>query len=300
MPRMISWWINGSKYAIAAGDVLREMEDVYGWIGEDPWKYYAVSTNETRSNVMISQKARFGIGDIYFLSRYYGKTEVVVGKIARLSPNAIHLEDGRKLDGIQAILKLLGFVAEWGVDKFLQLKHLFGFWVNDDYRIATISEFPTIHANRFATTSLSQGAIGWCKMFYYFWAFPSEFSRLLSSGMVARHLPNIQKDEPGYVLDAQAGSQALITIGACVPGLASLLQDFDDRFKRQKQWGTHSIEEIQAAAEEDWIRYCEMFKEAGDDRPFPSYPFPLARVRSMVETQDKTEHDKLVRKGYIQ
>lgn len=29
----------------------------------------------------------------------------------------------------QAVLKLFGFVPDWAVDKFLQLKHLTGLWV---------------------------------------------------------------------------------------------------------------------------------------------------------------------------
>eukprot|EP00931_Biecheleriopsis_adriatica_P055601 TRINITY_DN32917_c0_g1_i1.p1 TRINITY_DN32917_c0_g1~~TRINITY_DN32917_c0_g1_i1.p1 ORF type:complete len:611 (+),score=117.63 TRINITY_DN32917_c0_g1_i1:184-2016(+) len=300
MPRMVSWWINGSVFAVQAGDILREMEDVYNWVGDDPWSYYAVTSNQARTNVTIFQKARFGIGDIYFLSRHYGKTEVVQGQIKKLSPGTVHLEDGQKLENIQAILKLLGFVPEWSVDKFLQLKHLTGFWVNDDYRIATISEFPTVNAQRFGGTSLSPGAIGWCNMFYYFWMYPRDFEKLLSTGMVSKHLPNVQKDEPGYVVDAQNGSQALIAIGSCIPQLGEVLSKFGDQFKRQKQWGTHSLEEIQAQAEEDWMRYCQMFKDAGDDRPFPPYPYTKERVKQMVDRQDREEYEKMVKRGVIQ
>ncbi|CAE8725413.1 unnamed protein product [Polarella glacialis] len=300
MPRMVSWWINGSVFPVSAGDVMREMEGMYKMIGEDPWSYYAVQSNESRSNVTIYQKARFGIGDIYFLSRYYGKTVVVEDTIKKLSRNTVHLDSGTKLENVEAVLKLLGFVAEWSVDKFLQLKHLYGFWVNDDYRVATISEFPTINAQRFSTTSLSQGAIGWCKMFYYFWKYPGDFEKLLALGMVNKHFPNIEKDEPGYVVDSKNGSQAMIVVISACPGLGEVMNKYDDRFKRSKQWGTHSLEAIQAAAAEDWMRYCQMFKDAGDDRPFPPYPFPVERLKKMVETQDKAEGQKMLKKGYIQ
>ena len=167
------------------------------------WSYYAVHANEARSNVTIFQKARFGIGDIYFLSRpllrkpmlldrspkmaflcgmyvttsswrYYGKTEVVEGTVKKVSPGTLHLEDGQKLE-VQAILKLFGFVADWAVDKFLQLKQLQGLWVNGDYRVGTMSEFTTVNAQRFGGTSLSPGAIGWCNIFYYFWCLFESF-----------------------------------------------------------------------------------------------------------------------------
>lgn len=105
---------------------------------------------------------------------------------------------------------------------------------------------------------------------------------MINSGMLAKHLPNMQKDEPGYVLDAQLGSQVLISINGLCPGLFEAVGKYDDRFKRTKQWGTHSLAEIQAVAEEDWKRYCQMFKDAGDLRPFPPYPFSRERVERMV------------------
>ncbi|CAJ1365651.1 unnamed protein product [Effrenium voratum] len=215
----------------------------------------------------------------------------------------MHLEDGRKLQDVQApfkvsgwevlaeltwvraILKLFGFVPDWAVDKFLQLKHLTGIWVNDDYRLGTMSEFPTVNAQRFGGTSLSPGAVSWCNMFYYFWGYPKDFEKMLASGMLVKHFPNMQKDEPGYVMDAQHGSQVLITIGGLCPQLAETMSRYDDRFKRSKQWGTHTLTQIQAIAEEDWFRYCKMFKDAGDDRPFPAYPYSKQRVHAMAAWQ---------------
>jgi len=299
LPRMVSWWINSSIFPVQAGDIIRELEDVYNWVGDDPWDYYAVTSNQTRTSVTIFQKARYGIGDIYFLSRHYGKTEVVQASVKRLTHLTVHLDNGSRLENVEALLKLLGFVPEWSVDKFLQLKHLYGFWVNDDHRICTISEFPTVNAQRFGGTSLSPGAISWCNMFYHFWKYPKDFGPILSSGMVNKHLPNVEKDEPGYVVDAKNGAQAMISIGAMCPQLAEVLAKFDDQFKRRKQWGTHSLEEIQALAEEDWLRYCKMFKDAGDDRPFPPYPFSKERVKDMVARQDQEEMEKLMKKGMI-
>ncbi|CAK9052109.1 unnamed protein product, partial [Durusdinium trenchii] len=299
MPRMVSWWINGSIFPIASSDVLREMEDVYKMVGDDPWSYYAVHSNEARTNVTIFQKARFGIGDIYFLSRYYGKTEVVLGTIKKVSEATLHLEDGKRLENVQAVLKLFGFVPDWAVDKFLQLKHLTGLWVNGDFRIGTMSEFPTVNAQRFGGTSLSPGAVSWCNIFYYFWSYPKDFEKMIATGMLAKHFPNMQKDEPGYVLDAQMGSQVLISISGLCPGLVEVIAKYDDRFKREKQWGTHSLSQIQASAEEDWYRYCQIFKDAGDERPFPPYPYSKDRLERMVERQDREEHEKFVKKGLI-
>ena len=73
------------------------------------------------------------------------------------------------------------------------------------------------------------------------------------------------------------------------------------------RWGTHSLSQIQASAEEDWYRYCQIFKDAGDERqtrrklcwtckvyfsaeymwlwywrPFPPYPYSKGRLERMV------------------
>merc|ERR1712048_1530495 len=121
-------------------------------------KYHSVHANEARTNVTIMQKARFGIGDVYFIAINMGMCEVIIDKVKRLSKGAMHLEGGRLLT-CNVILKLLGFVGDFEVDRLLHIKEMNGYWVNDDNRRFTASEGPGVSANNFGGTSLSPGVI---------------------------------------------------------------------------------------------------------------------------------------------
>lgn len=285
MPRIVSWEINGSLWPIPAAMVLRHMKGPYDMIDDDPWEYYAVTASQDRRFVTIFQKARFGIGDVYFLSRYFGACEVVVGTVKRLSPHTVHLDNGRKLDDVAAVLKLLGFVGDWQVDRLFQLKSMTGFWPNADYRRGTFSEFPTMNAQKFGGTSYSPGAIQVTETFMHLLDFPLDFKRMIDTGMLPVHKPDISKDEPGYVFDAKVGAQTMITISSVVPWLAERAQ-FLGPFKRQRQWETHSLDEVLDCASQEWYKYCEMFKSYGYEKPIPEYPYTLQSVRAMIKEND--------------
>merc|ERR1719188_1575680 len=89
---------------------IGSMEPMYNLAGRDPWSYYAVHANASRTAVTINQKARFGIGDIYYLAMYFKKLELIEmpTSIKRLSSHCVHLASGQKLK-VDALLKLLGF-----------------------------------------------------------------------------------------------------------------------------------------------------------------------------------------------
>lgn len=285
MPRMVSWWINSSIYAVPASDILHRMERAYKDIDDDPWSYYAVSTNDQRTQAQIKQKARFGIGDVYFLARQYGKLELVIDIVKKLTRGAMHLESGRRIE-LSAILKLFGFVADFGVDKFMQVKELTGIWCDKDYRRATVSEFPSMNATKFGGTSLAPGAHTWGYMVLHQLNFPFDFYKMMDTGMVPTNKKDPKKETPVYVMDAQHGQMVMITIYAANPACLEG-EGITETFKREKQWGTHSLKEIHAEAKAEWDRYCQFFYDSGDHRPFPPYLFGLDEMEEMIETQDR-------------
>merc|ERR1719401_2416551 len=134
-PRVCSWMANRSLMPLQNACYMRASELMYKLTGFDPWSYYSVSTNDKRTVCQITQKARFGIGDIYFLCIYMGKCEVVVdvGGVKRLTKHEVHLCGGRRLP-CQGLLKLLGLVGEMDIDRLMRVKEMQGFWVNGDAR----------------------------------------------------------------------------------------------------------------------------------------------------------------------
>jgi len=133
-PRICSWFINQSYPAASAAQVMRMFGEMYKFFdGWDYWNAHSVHANASRSNVTLIQKARFGIGDVYFLSLAYGLMNVVVGHVKRCSKGVLHLEDGTKIEA-DCVLKCTGCLGDYRVDRLLKIKELAGYWVNRDPR----------------------------------------------------------------------------------------------------------------------------------------------------------------------
>jgi len=247
-----------------------------------------VQASADRQHVTIHQKARFGIGDVYFLSRYFGACEVIVGTVKRLSPDTIHMDSGVKLENFSAILKLLGFDPEWSVDKLMQLKEMKGFWVNGDHRRCHFSELPEMNAQRFGGTSYSPGICQVSSWFTWFLKFPDDFKNMMATGgaMIPTHKPDVTKNVPGHVIDAKLGATMFMLLGAMLPAPLQEYEANEAPHKRQKQWATHSLKEVIEAASAEWYKYCDMFKAHGYSKPIPKYLYSLEEVNAMVAEGD--------------
>ncbi|CAE7367385.1 Cdc40, partial [Symbiodinium necroappetens] len=189
-PRVSSWFCNQSHPAIPASLFLESMEPAYKLIGYDPWSYHSVTYNSARTSAQISQKARFGIGDVYFLALSMGKCEVIVDEVKRLSEGRVHLQSGRELS-VQTILKVFGFVGDQEVDRLLKIKSMYGYWADADNRRFTASENPGVYASNFGGTSLSPGAIFFTLMASHVMWFPRDWQRLVDSAQ----LPTNKRDD---------------------------------------------------------------------------------------------------------
>ena len=187
MPRLTSWLINQSYDSVSAKLTLNSMRPMYDLIGVDVWDYYSVSSNESRTTCTIKQKARFGIGDVYFLGMACGFCEHIVDDTKRVSEKTIHLESGRRLEDVSHILKLLGFNGEFENDRLLKLKELYGWWVNKDFRRYIVAEPIYVDANNFGSTSFSPGAIVWAEQQAWMLKYPSDWAPVMDSGMLPRH-----------------------------------------------------------------------------------------------------------------
>merc|ERR1712151_895127 len=116
--------------------------------------------------------------------------EVVVDKggIKKLSKTTVHMDSGRKLENVNVILKLLGFVGELDNDRLLQVKEMHGFWANGDPRRYLVAEPVSVMASNMGGTSLSPGALNWSVMGIYFINFPQDFvTGAAAMGMLPRH-----------------------------------------------------------------------------------------------------------------
>ncbi|CAE7211839.1 unnamed protein product, partial [Symbiodinium necroappetens] len=90
----------------------------------DPWEYWSVHASQDRSKVSVVQNSRFGIGDVTFLMVIYGKLEYIQDTVKRLTKHTVHLTGGRKLEGVTVILKSLGLLGDWAVDRLHKMTQM--------------------------------------------------------------------------------------------------------------------------------------------------------------------------------
>jgi len=288
-PRVTSWMANRSLNPLTCVNFLNFMKPMYDLIGWDVWSYYAVNANEKRTTCMITQKARFGIGDIYFLSIYMGKLEVIVEPkgIKKLSKHTIHLESGRKLEDVHVILKLLGFVGEMENDRLMKIKEMHGFWVNEDPRRYLVAEPVSVMASNMGGTSLSPGALNWAVMGIYFFHFPGDFvGGVSAAAMLPKHGSDMSDEgtpRPAYVVDARHGTTTGMAVALHTPHLA-MEQQFDGVIKAVKHRICHPVEKFIQSAKEDWDHYAKKFlaEGFGVDKPYPDYPYDVGKARAMI------------------
>lgn len=284
-PRVASWMVNQSYFALPGKMYMDVTAPMYDLIGVDPWSYHSVFGNEKRTTCTITQKARFGIGDVYFLTIAMGVCEIVDDKVKRLTQHCCHLESGNSLD-CRVILKLLGFVGHWDNDKIVGLKEMKGYWVNGDFRRFLIAEPIGVNASNFGGTSFSPGARSWVEMHAHFCWYPMDFQMVLESNMLQSHPPEPENDRPGYVIDSRYAT----TCGMTVSGLVSGLQESSAKnpfLKREKQLACHPTEKYLEECSTEWDAYAQRFKANGAPKPPPPYPYTLSIVNAFLNEEKK-------------
>mmetsp|Transcript_15297 Transcript_15297/g.43370 ORF Transcript_15297/g.43370 Transcript_15297/m.43370 type:complete len:628 (-) Transcript_15297:60-1943(-) len=286
MPRVVSWLLNQSLQVISAALAVEAMSPMYDLIGVDQWGYYSVFANESRTNVTIKQKSRFGIGDVYFLSMYFGFCEHIVDDIKRVSRHRLHLVSGRSIEDVPVMLKLLGFNGEFENDRLMKIKELYGWWVNRDLKRYIVAEPLGVDANNFAGTSFSPGAINWAESQVHLLHYPKDFAAVLESGAMPVHVADESIDRPAYVVEARHGSMTGISLGALVPAISERGQTVGP-LKHKRMWQMHPLDSFLAAAKKEWDTWSKILQDMGYDREPPEYPYTEEIVKVYLEKEQE-------------
>lgn len=285
--RVVSWLVNQSSQPIPAWMFLKASEAQYKLTSLDPWSYYSVNSNAARTAVTIQQKARFGIGDVYFLAIYMGRLEVIIDKVKRLAPGSMHLESGRRLEA-SVILKLLGFTGDFDVDRLLKIKEMNGLWANGDNRRYIASEFPGVFANNFGGTSLSPGAITWVEQATHFMEYPKDWNSIMAADALPVNRANREQDRPAYVIDARVGMSISMIVPAFCPQIAERSMTVYSWLKHKKQLECHPMKKYLEEATAEWDEYAKKWKAEDQSlKDPPPYPYTPKSVQALLDEVDE-------------
>mmetsp|Transcript_29155 Transcript_29155/g.53686 ORF Transcript_29155/g.53686 Transcript_29155/m.53686 type:complete len:636 (-) Transcript_29155:69-1976(-) len=291
-PRIASWYCNQSEMPIPAWMWLNSVEPAYKLVNMDPWEFHSVSANSSRTSCTVTQKSRFGIGDVYFISTYMGLNEVIIDDVKRLTHHCCHLLSGRTIE-CQVLLKLLGFHGAFQVDQLLKLKQMYGFWVNGDNRRYCVAEPIGVNANSFAGTSLSPGAVAWVEQAAHCLDYPEDWRALKESRMLPTHEPEPENDRPGYVIDARQAMVMSFTVPQFCPQIADHGWTVA-QLKHQKQIECHPPKIFLEQCAAEWAEYGKTWKARDPTlKDVPPYPYTWEMLQDLLEKEQVYKNARL-------
>lgn len=275
--KVVSWMVGLAPVPIPGNVMLEAFEPMYKLADFDVWSAHSVKTDAKRSFAHISQKTVFGVTDIYFLAAYYGIMEIVVDEIKRLTPGVAHTKKGKKIP-CDVIVKAVGTVPCFSIDKMLGLKALHGLWVNGDPLRPCVCNAMYVEARNFSSFSSGPAYASMAPAINWFVDYPEDWNAV--KDMMPVNKPG---ERPGYVPSASHMTPTFHQFNS-VPALANHLSIFDG-LKARKQGEAHPVEEYIADCKREWEGYIRAFKKFGmiDDRPEPAYPYTGEMVRGWIQ-----------------
>mmetsp|Transcript_115978 Transcript_115978/g.323002 ORF Transcript_115978/g.323002 Transcript_115978/m.323002 type:complete len:683 (+) Transcript_115978:89-2137(+) len=274
-PKMVSWLISQTALPASGLKLLKFFAPMYELVGFDPYSAHSVSCDSKRTIARIRQKTVFGVTDVYFLACYYGKCEVVIDEIKRLSHHTAHLLKGGTLS-CEAILKVVGLQADPRTDTVLGVQELVGFWVNGDALRPCCSNGTGVNAQNFETFSVGPAIASNTTVVTHFLLYPDDLD------VVREQLPINRADETGPAY-APAGEHFLstaFTLYGSLPMLSLKASHFN-QMKSTKQHIAHPLHKFLEECKQEWQMYIEMF--GTDDKPPPPYPYTEEMMMDFIK-----------------
>jgi len=287
-PRVPCWFVHQGPVPTPGRLVLDMFKPMYSITPDmgDPWDYWSVHAPSDRSRATIIQNSRFGIGDVTFLATIYGRMEYVESTIKRLTRHTCHLVSGRKLEDVQCLVKSLGLVGDFEVDRLHKMKELVGNWCSGDFRRVIQIDPLGMNAANFTTFSTGIGTYGSVNANKYLHDFPKEYGRMCGLGLMGQ-LPKQKADEklerPAYVTDVKFQMAAGIIISSMCPKL----QEKDavcGPYKHELYHRAHPTKKFLEVCRQDWDQYQETWKAAGWQHEYVPYPYTYDMVAQYFES----------------
>lgn len=275
-PRVPCWFVHQGPAPTPGWMVLKTFQPMYEASNfGDPFDYWSVTTNEARNNVFIKQASRFGIGDVTFLMHAWGLLEYKVATVKRMSHHALHLSTGEVLEGVTIVLKALGLLGDYAVDRLHKMKTMVGKCPDGDWRRVMTIDDTGMDAQNFVTFSAGIGGADFCITWGYLYDHPEVFFQIKDAGFMSvlpthKEEPDIEK--PAYVCDVRHAMQSAMALDSMIPQMAPMKMWFMD-YKYRMIHQSHPIDRFLEVAEFEWNTYQEEWKRRGHEHDHVPYPY---------------------------
>jgi len=285
-PRMPCWFVHQGPIPCPGGFVLKMFEAMYEHVGfGDPWQYWSVHANAERTNVSIIQNSRFGIGDVTFLMVAWGLLEYVVGTVKRFSRHTLHISNGEKLEGVTVVLKALGLLGDYSVDKLHNMKEMVGAFCAGDWRRMLQHDATGMNAANFTTFSTGIGTTDFTITYKYLYDYPKEWYRCEANSILKqlpKHKEEPEIDKPACVVDVKFAMVAGVVLDGMLPKLQPSKAWFSD-YKHEMYHKSHNTERALEVALHEWDKYQKNWKDRGIKHDYVPYPYTKEIVATWFE-----------------
>jgi len=281
-PRVPCWFVHQGPVPTPGRLVLDMFKPMYSITPDmgDPWDYWSVHAPSDRRMATIIQNSRFGIGDVTFLAVIWGRMEYVESTLKRLTRHTCHLVNGQKLEDVQCIVKSLGLIGDFEVDRLHKMKELIGNWCSGDFRRVIQIDPLGMNAANFTTFSTGIGTYGSVYTNKYLHDFPQEYGRMVGMGLLGQ-LPKQKADEkldrPAYVTDVKFQMAAGIIVGSMCPKLAEK-DAAQGPYKYELYHRAHPTKKFLEVCKQDWDQYQATWKADGWQHEYVPYPYTYDMV----------------------
>jgi len=291
-PRVPCWFVHQGPAPTPGRLVLKMLEPMYALSGMgDPWTYWAVHASADKMKVQIIQNSRFGIGDVTFVAVACGKIEYVVDTLKRCSKHTMHLTSGRKLENVTMILKALGLLGDWEVDRMHKMDHTQGQFCGGDWRRVIHLDATGMNAANFTTFSTGIGTVNIVRMYKFLFDWPHEYARMEEEGLLLQLPKNHarpEEEKPAYVYDVNYANATGVIMGAMCPR-ASELSATDPVYKHEMYHITHPLDRFMKECIQSWDDYQAEWRKRGCTHPYVEYPY----TKEMIEGYAKEYNEAL-------
>mmetsp|Transcript_106189 Transcript_106189/g.226677 ORF Transcript_106189/g.226677 Transcript_106189/m.226677 type:complete len:722 (-) Transcript_106189:49-2214(-) len=291
LPRAICWWMNQATCPPTGAMCLNAMKPMYDLLNWDPWKFFSVVANEDRTVANIKQFTRWGISDVFFVCQYYGKAEVIGGEVKRFKERAAVLTNGQILEDCDHCMKVIGFDADFSVDRVMHTKEHIGHMPDGDPRRWVMSDTSAIDASRFNGVNLSPGGVFFCYHPLHYATHPKDGEALVNSKMLPVGKQQIEAGSPCY----HFMPRDVLVIGSITCGFNQAGREWDalnDVMKKESMLGNERIEGIctperyHRAIKSEWDHYCLMLEDAGCTHvKRPPYPYNVQDLYKLMQLE---------------